>query len=67
MKQQTAVEWLLEKIQLDHSKLYENIQKAKQIEKQQIIDAVTYGKILEFYDGIEIEVAEQYYNETYGK
>lgn len=44
----TAVEWLLEKIQLDASKakgrLYENIQKAIEIEKNQIAKAFWMGE-----------------------
>jgi len=54
MAQQTAVEWLLEKIQLDHSKatgkLYENIEKAKQMEKEQIIENNKLKAIVEFYE-----------------
>lgn len=37
------------------------------MEKEQIINAVNYGNKSEFYDGTEIELAEQYYNETYGE
>ena len=75
MAQQTAVEWLVKKISDQYNKsnkihtafIRQIIDKAKEIEKQQIIDAVTYGNILEFYDGTEIEIAEQYYNETYNR
>ena len=60
-KKQTAVEWLEEVLYfLDRKDLFD---KAKEMEKDQIIDAV-----LE-YRAIGIcteEEAEQYYNETYG-
>jgi hypothetical protein len=78
---QTSVEWLLEKIQLDHSKatgkLYENIEKAKQMEKEQIVNSYCDGFYrsgegwngehgLKDIENIAEEInAEQYYNETY--
>ena len=66
---QTAVDWLLEKIQLDHSKatgkLYENIQKAKEMDKEQKIEAHIAGQCIERTFGTYY-AAEQYYNETYG-
>ena len=73
MAQQTAVEWLIEQlveldkeldgrrksddstvIKINPTKIYEQ---AKQIEKEQIIEAATRWKGTDF--------AEQYYNETY--
>jgi hypothetical protein len=80
-KQQTAVEWFAEqiesgKIEIVYSdKIHsikcipEIIQQAKEMEKQQIIDACQQG----FYDGLDMaktkkskfKSAEQYYNETY--
>jgi len=66
----TAVQWLVEQIKNDHNQkaLSANqwmdvIEQAKQMEKEQIIDAFTNG---EHQQGFEAE-AEQYYNETYGQ
>jgi hypothetical protein len=64
-KQQTAVEWLIEKLQESGIPLmtdeFEMIHQAKEMEKQQIINAV---------DGFPLNnrnlEGEQYYNETYG-
>lgn len=57
-KKQTAVEWLMENLHTAK----EPFAKAKEIEKQQIMDAYDKG---EFNDGMN-ETAEQYYIETYG-
>ena len=65
-KKQTAVEWLLDRIEdVDLTvKLWENIkQQAKEMEKQQIINATIYGDRFEGSYGLD---SEQYYNETYG-
>jgi len=63
---QTAVEWLVEHLNLDEtSPNYNNltIEKAKQMEKEQIIEfANNYGFDICAYD---YERAEQYYNETF--
>ena len=53
-KKQTAVEWLVEQFNLQS--YLPHIEKAKQMEKEQIINA-TYASI---------KTGEQYYNETYG-
>jgi hypothetical protein len=59
---QTAVEWLVEQICGDHtSEWQEQIKQAKEMEKEQIIDAWDNGCE---DDGI-IDNAEQYYNETF--
>ena len=77
MSKQTAVEWLIQRLHnrrngifdghpvLSEQQLYEQ---AKAMENQQIIDAFGVGchhesKRLVGYQ----DVAEQYYNETYGK
>jgi hypothetical protein len=69
--QQTAVKWLeKEFVKLEstigvYSVMYELIEQAKEMEKQQIIDAHLTGLI----HPLEIEAtkqAEHYYNETYG-
>jgi len=54
-KKQTAVEWLAERCGLQA--LEDVIAEAKQMEKEQMIDAFVVH-----YTG----TAEQYYNETYG-
>lgn len=67
-KKQTAVQWLelrLEKfLELYPSKwdMFDNaIKQAKELEKQQIIDAWAHGVFAKNSD-----TAEQYYSETYG-
>lgn len=65
---QTAVEWIAEKMkkltppgyQIEFSYI---LQKAKQMEKEQIIEAHYVG-FKNFVDTKEI--SEQYYNQTYG-
>jgi hypothetical protein len=62
---QTAVEWLIEQLKKPYSDKYimNIIEQAKEMEKQQIINAC--------YEGVDYETSiyenpEQYYNETYG-
>ncbi len=58
---QTAVSWLEQEfIKLEatigvHGKMYELIEQAKQMEKEQVINAYKNGQ----------KIAEQYYNEKY--
>jgi hypothetical protein len=54
---QTAVEWFYQRILAKDIK--EVFEQAKEMEKEQIIDAFNYGQ---FDLGME---AEQYYNETF--
>lgn len=74
MKQQTAVEWLIQNleqqsgsyrgfcnIRTTHEKM---IEQAKEMEKEQIMDAA--NKLLYRNTGPGDTAAEQYYNETYG-
>jgi hypothetical protein len=66
MSKQTAVEWIYEKLSKSSSdELVGNInlwfQQAKAMEKEQITIAYQSDRILCFD-----EVAEEYYNETYG-
>jgi hypothetical protein len=62
MKKQTAVEWLALYIKgITSLNCDEVIQKAKAIEKEQIIEAITFG----CFDWGSWKSAEQYYNETY--
>ena len=63
MKKQTAVEYLVDQLlpKVLTAEQYYHIQKAKSMEKEQIIDAWDNGCE---DDGI-IDNAEQYYNETF--
>jgi hypothetical protein len=67
----TAVEWLEKEIfrnykfllqKVDCSRLQESIEKAKEMEKEQIIDAFNKGDVSIY--GVEIN-GQQYYNETF--
>jgi len=62
-KKETVVEWLKENLPSlfqDDSGHYQKLfEQAKEMEKEQIIDAATWG-------GLH-ESAEQYYKQTYGK
>lgn len=66
-KKQTALEWLIEKIEwhtgLEY--LYEEdyVIKAKELEKQQIIDAWNDGR----YENTGYGDSETHYNETFNK
>jgi hypothetical protein len=64
-KQQTAVDWLFEQIPAEWSSsksAFDAYQQAKQMEKEQIINAVRSECI---YTNRQ-EIAEHYYDETYG-
>jgi hypothetical protein len=66
--EQTAVEWLVEKIndQLINGKI-DNllvVKQAKEMEKQQIIDAYETAMETDIYNE-PLKVGKQYYNETY--
>jgi hypothetical protein len=77
-KKQTAVEWLIS--QLGKSKDFQRVinevnqnstividilEQAKEMEKQQIIDAYTDEDNIQWDKQIRTRAAEQYYNETY--
>ena len=68
---QTAVKWLIKKLTnrengifdgFPHLSVGEIYEQAKEMEKQQIIDAYKFGISDEYVIG-----SEQYYNETFGK
>jgi len=66
MAQQTAIEWLHEQIKNKNGKEFtsyytEFIEKAKQMEKQEIIDAFDAGTV---DDNL---IGKEYYNEIYNK
>ena len=72
MKKQTAVEWLIEELNdngFSHLDLAADIiEQAKEMEKQQIIDAFGVGCHVESTRLIHYDdMAEQYYNETFKK
>ena len=72
MDMKTAVEWLVEEMfkqgYLNDKPLTVNnieyfVKQAKEMEKEQIIDAVEDGQRTDFY--VKYYDAEQYYNETF--
>jgi len=68
MKKITAVEWLVEKFfksNVEKTLFEDEIQQAKQMEKEQIKDAHNEGYGSGYMD--DLKSPEQYYNETYEK
>lgn len=69
----TAIEWLeMEFVKLEAKygipgEIYQLCEKAKEIEKQQIIDAYSVGYITDFKlnSDYTTQTPEQYYNETF--
>jgi hypothetical protein len=60
---QTAVEWLVEQICGDHTEQWQKeIDQAKEMEKEQIIDAWINGAL---DTNAYTDFAEQYYNQTF--
>jgi hypothetical protein len=67
-KNLTAVEWLAEQLTIRIvNSFQEEIAKAKQMEKEQIMKAHSDGFDHIVVDFKKQEFAEQYYNETYGE
>ena len=67
MKQQTAVEWFFEQMPFEWSSsksAFEALQQAKEMEKNAIEKAVTFGNRQYCYDATKT-LGEQYYNQTY--
>jgi len=63
---QTAVEWLVEQICGDHTEQWQKeIEQAKEMEKEQIMDAHEEGFYSPPFRMSRRREAEQYYNETY--
>jgi len=62
---QTAVEWLIDKYIIVGGITQTMVEQAKEMEKEQIIDAFEYA----WYEWAEMtpNVAEQYYNETFNQ
>jgi hypothetical protein len=64
---QTAVEWLEKRFYFTKGQLIDiDFEQALAMEKEQIIDAYNKGLRIEI-NGLTNKMAEQYYNETYGK
>ncbi len=70
MSKQTAVEWLMEQIEYYNTELSSDlrfeIDKAKAMEKEQIMDAVNDSWNMAKHSNFADAQAKQYYNETYG-
>ena len=65
---QTAVEWIFEQIinRTDRMYFLKELEQAKEMEKEQIIQARTTAPIIPTIDMIDyVKEAEQYYNETF--
>ena len=67
MKQQTAVDWLYSMMFEKNGRITkEEYEQAKEIEKQQIIDAVTFGQNNHTIKvSVDLEIAEQYFKEKF--
>ena len=72
MKKQTAVQFLIEKIDFDanvrmfsRNEWKEIFDQAKQMEKEQMIDAILDNRNIT--SQVTLKDAESYYNETYGE
>lgn len=68
---QTAVEWLIDNLkgQLNIDEVTSIIKRAKEMQKEQIIEAYHQGVTDEYGDALEFgdcTDGEAYYNETYG-
>jgi len=64
---QTAVEWLVENLDIDLVDNHWTITKAKEMEKQQIEDAFKESRLTHPMIGFKHESFEQYYKETFNK
>jgi hypothetical protein len=66
---QTAVDWLIQQIIKEKGLVDLDIQAAKEMEKEQIIEAHLNGQSewdIKALEDINIKLCNQYYNETYG-
>ena len=62
MSKQTAVEWLVEKLDQNFDYVADTlIEQAKEMEKEQIVEAINYG----CSDWGSFKDGREYYNETY--
>jgi lipoate-protein ligase A len=70
MAQQTALEWLIEQCpRIETIVAYNILEQAKQMEKEQIVNALERGfdEGYKHPEDITLKNAEQYYNEKYSK
>jgi hypothetical protein len=70
MAQQTALEWLIEQCpRIETIVAYNILEQAKQMEKEQIVNALERGfdEGCKHPEDITLKNAEQYYNEKYSK
>lgn len=75
MKNQTSIKWLIKELNknvnfvpmVHWDAIREIVQKALEMEKQQIVDAVNVGfdEGAKFPEDIKLNNAEEYYNQTY--
>ena len=66
-KKQTAVEWLFDNLDLSGgSEAIETLKQAKEMEKEQIVEAYDAGLFDGTMDDVNDRMHKQYYNETYG-
>jgi hypothetical protein len=65
--EQTAVEWLFENLDISqgYGSAIKILEQAKEMEKQQIIDAYTNADNIQWDKQIRTRAAEQYYNQTF--
>lgn len=71
-QKQTAVEWLITELnpELNYipitqwNRIRDLVQRAKEMEKQQLIESFKHGEMPKLFSNLS---AEQYYNEEYGK
>jgi hypothetical protein len=64
----TAVEWLVEELTRQNMFMHlfaKEIEQAKEMEKEQIIEAFDWGSYSHYDDNPIYKSAEQYYNETF--
>ena len=68
MKKQTAVEWLIEQYEKDFPLTFDAMEQAKAMEKEQIVEAFSYG-VISHHDAFKNENkfgnGKHYYNETF--
>ncbi len=71
-KQKTAVEWIVNEIQTKYDKSFvefygAEIEQAKEMEKEQIVEAHLDGQSIDEKQRYGVSDAKQYYNETFKK
>jgi hypothetical protein len=71
MKKQTAVEWLYSEWSRNGTIFIEDLEQAKEMEREQIIEACDFGRAYGYNQATgypnPISNPNQYYDKTYGK